>query len=185
MKRLFLITSRPGIGKTTVLLNTAKELSGGGYRVGGMLSREIRQDGRRVGFEIVDFATNQEGWLARINQVSGPQVGKYRVNLDDLDQIGVKAIQNALEHADVVIIDEVGPMELFSSAFRQVVGNAANSYKPVLGVIHHSARDPVIDLIKKRDDADVFVVTMENRQHLHDLLIQRTIQLLEEIRKEK
>jgi nucleoside-triphosphatase len=185
LKRLFLITGRPGIGKTTVLLNVASELSSRGYRLGGMVTREVKQDGSRVGFEIVDYATNRKGWLAHINQAEGPRVSKYRVNLHDLDQIGVKAIHGALEQADVVIIDEIGPMELFSSAFRQVVGNAADSSKPLLGIIHYSARDSVIDLVKKRDDVELFTVTMENRQHLHNLLVLKTAQLLGTIKKEK
>lgn len=57
MKRLFFITGRPGVGKTTVLLNVANGLRDKGYSVGGMLSRELREEGARVGFELVDFAT--------------------------------------------------------------------------------------------------------------------------------
>jgi len=176
LKRLFFITGRPGIGKTTVLLNAANGLKNKGYSVRGMLSREVREKGTRVGFEIVDFATGQRGWLAHVSQPTGPQVSKYRVNLSDLDQIGVKAIQDALKDAEVVIVDEIGPMELFSSAFK----DAVDSQKLVLGVIHHSARDPLIDSIKGRNDTEIVEVTMENRQQLHNLLIQKTIQFLSE-----
>jgi len=180
LKRLFFITGRPGIGKTTVLLNAAEELKSRGYSVGGMISREVREEGTRVGFEIVDFATGQRGWLAHVNQPAGPQVSKYRVNLHDLDHTGVKAIQNALKNTEVIIIDEIGLMELFSSTFKQAIKDVVDSQKLVLGVIHHSARDPIIDLIKKRNDTEIVEVTMENRQHLHNLLIQKTIQFLKE-----
>jgi len=180
LKRLFFITGRPGVGKTTVLLNAANELKNKGYKVSGMLSREVREKGTRVGFEIIDFATDQRGWLAHVNQPSGPQVSKYKVNLHDLDQIGVKAIEKALKDAEVVIVDEIGPMELFSSAFRQVIKDAINSHKLVLGVIHHSARDQIIDSIKKRNDAEIVEVTIENRQLLHNLLIQRANQFIKE-----
>jgi len=182
LKHLFFITGRPGVGKTTVLLNAANGLKNKGYRVGGMLSREVRQEGTRIGFEIVDFSTGQRGWLAHVNQPTGPQVSKYRVNLHDLDQIGVKAIQNALRDAEVVIVDEIGPMELFSSTFKQVIKDAIDSQKLLLGVIHHSARDPIIDSIKRRIDTEIVEVTMENRQQLHNLLIQKTIQSLREKR---
>jgi len=180
LKRLFFITGRPGIGKTTVLLNAANELKNKGYSVGGMLSREVRKGGTRIGFEIVDFDTGQRGWLAHVNQLTGPQVSKYRVNLHDLDQIGVKAVQTALKDAEVVIVDEIGPMELFSPAFKQVIEDAIDSQKLVLGVIHHSARDPIIGSIKKRNDTEIVEVTMENRQQLHNLLIQKAIQFLTE-----
>jgi len=145
-----------------------------------MLSNEVREEGTRIGFEVVDFTTGQRGWLAHVNQPTGPQVSKYRVNLYDLDQIGVKAIQNALENDEVVIVDEIGPMELFSSAFRQVIRDALDSQKLVLGVIHHSARDPIINAIKSRNDTEIVEVTMENRTQLHNLLIQKAIQFLEE-----
>jgi len=180
LKRLFFITGRPGVGKTTVLLNAANELKNKGYTVGGMLSREVRKESTRIGFEITDFNTGRRGWLAHVNQPNGPQVSKYRVNLYDLDQIGVNAVQNALKDAEVVIVDEIGPMELFSSAFRQVIKDAIDSQKLVLGVIHHSARDPIVDSIKKRNDTEIVEVTMGNRQRLHNLLIQKASQFLRE-----
>jgi nucleoside-triphosphatase len=180
MKRLFFITGRPGVGKTTVLLNVANGLRDKGYSVGGMLSREFREEGARVGFELVDFATGQKGWLAHVNQPTGPQVSKYRVNLDDLDRIGVHAVRNALRDAEVVIVDEVGPMELLSADFKQIIKDIADSQKLVLGVIHHSARDSIIDSIKKRSDAEILEATMENGHELHKILIQKAMQFLKE-----
>lgn len=180
MKRLLFITGKPGIGKTTILLNVANELKNEGYRIGGMLSREVRKDGVRIGFEITDFATGQKGWLAHINQPSGPQVSKYRVNLQDLDQIGVNAIRNALKDAQVIVIDEIGPMELFSKAFQQVVKDAADSQKLVIGVIHQRARNPIINSIKERSDAEISEATIENRQRLHNILIEKSVQFLNE-----
>jgi len=178
-KRLLFLTGRPGIGKTTVLLNAAEGLRAKGYTVGGMISREVREKGERIGFEIIDFKTGEKGWLAHVNQPSGPQVGKYKVRLEDLDTIGVKAIQTAARETDVVIIDEIGPMELFSQAFKQSVREAVDSCKLVLGVIHHSARDSTIESIRKRDDAEIVEVTFENRSSLHNVLIQKTLQYLQ------
>jgi len=180
VKRLLFVTGRPGIGKTTVLLNAAEELKAKGYIVGGMISREVRQNGPRVGFEIVDFKTTEKGWLARINQPNGPQVGKYKVNQKDLDSIGVRAVQTALRDADVVVIDEIGPMELFSQAFRQAVLGAMRSSKLVLGVIHQSARDPVIESIRNRDDTLIVMVTFDNRNGLHNILIRNALQYLQQ-----
>jgi len=180
LKHLFFISGRPGVGKTTVLLRVAYGLRNKGYSIGGMLSREVRREGARIGFEIIDFATGQKGCLAHVNQLTGPQVGKYRVNLDDLDQIGVNAIQNALRDAEVVIVDEVGPMELFSALFKQSIEDIVDSQKLVLGVIHHSARDSLIDSIKKRSDAEIVEVTMGNRHDVHNVLIQKALQFLKE-----
>ena len=178
MKRLFFITGSPGIGKTTVLLRTVENLEKDGGKIGGMISREVREEGNRVGFEILDFETKKRGWLARVNQPSGPQVGKYRVNLNDLEAVGAGAIRNAVARAQVIIIDEVGPMELHSLAFKEAVVQALGSDKPVLGVVHQRARDPLIDLIRRRTDAEISEVTCANRENAHKLLIDKVNQLL-------
>jgi len=161
-------------------MNAAKELKDKDYIVGGMISREVRQDGSRVGFEIVDFKTGEKGWLAHVNQPDGRQVGKYRVNQKDLDSIGVRAVQAALRDADVVIIDEIGPMELHSRAFKQAVMDAMRSSKLVLGVVHQSAQDSIIESIKNQDDTLIVTATFANRNDLHNILIRNALQYLQQ-----
>jgi nucleoside-triphosphatase len=165
-----LLTGAPGVGKTTVLIKTAEALKTQGVSVGGMISREAREGNTRVGFEITDLASNKRGWLAHVNQKSGPQVGKYRVNLQDLESIGAKAIVEAVEKCAVVAVDEVGPMELYSQRFKQAVRQALNSGKLVLAVVHAKARDPLINEAKQREDAEIFTVTLTNRDSLPEKL---------------
>lgn len=105
-KRVLLVTGRPGVGKTTVVQKTAQALKGRGFSVGGMISSEAKDCCTRLGFEVVDFASDKHGWLAHVDQKTGPQVGKYRVNLLDLECIGVKAVVEATKKYDVVVIDE-------------------------------------------------------------------------------
>lgn len=171
MKRVILLTGRPGIGKTSVLLKAVEELKVRDLRVGGMISREVRERGSRVGFEILDLATGRRGWLAHVKQPSGPKVGKYRVNLEDLNLIGVVSIENAIRNADVVVVDEIGPMELFSPSFKRAVAEAVRSGRLMLGTVHRRARDPLIDMIKARRDVEILEVTPENRGQLHKLII--------------
>ena len=175
------VTGRPSVGKTSVLLRAADDLKNRGYKIGGMISREVREGGVRVGFEIMDFSTGQRGWLAHVNQPTGPQVSKYRVNLTDLNAIGASSILNAVRNADIIIVDEIGPMELFSPAFREAVAQAIESSKPILGTIHLRAREPFIDAIKKREDAEILEVTYENRRQLHNLIIDRVVQFLQKL----
>lgn len=126
-KRILLLTGAPGVGKTTVLIKTVDALKAKGVCIGGMISREARENNTRVGFEIIDLTASKHGWLAHVNQKSGPQVGKYHVNLEDLDSIGAKSIAEATDKCEVVGIDEIGPMELFSLKFRQAVKQALES----------------------------------------------------------
>lgn len=177
-KRLLLLTGNSGVGKTTVLLMIVDGLKARGYSVGGMISLEVRSYGERVGFEILNLASGRRGWLAHVDQKSGPQVGRYRVNLEDLDSIGVAAIDEAVESADVVAIDEVGPMELFSQRFKEAVRRAVESQKLLVGVVHWKARDMLIDEIEKREDAEVIEVTVDNRDKLHKALVEKATGLL-------
>jgi nucleoside-triphosphatase len=180
-KRLLFLTGNPGVGKTTVLLRIVEALKAEGYRIGGMLSQEVRTGGERVGFEILDLNNGKRGWLAQVNQKNGPRIGRYCVNLEDLENIGAKAIMDAVKDSDVVAVDELGPMELFSDKFKEAVRGAVESKKLVVGVVHWRARDSLIDAVKKREDAETFVVTFENRDKLHELVIKKALEPLEHV----
>jgi len=177
-KRLLFLTGNPGIGKTTVLLRVVEALKIMGFSVGGMISREVRTCGTRIGFEILDLSSSKRGWLAHVNQKSGPQIGRYRVNLGDLEGIGVAAIVSAVENSDVVAIDEVGPMELFSGRFKEAVKKAVDSRKLVVGVVHWKARNGLIDEIKAREDFEMYVVTYENKDKLHEVIVEKAVEFL-------
>ena len=140
-----------------------------------MVSREVREGGVRVGFEILDLTSGKHGWLAHVNQQSGPQVGKYHVNLQDLDGVGAKAITQAIENCAVIAIDEVGPMELYSQRFKQAVAQALESRKLVLAVVHAKAQDPLITEAKQRADAEIFTVTLTNRDSVAEELKKKVI----------
>jgi nucleoside-triphosphatase len=172
---VLLLTGSPGIGKTTLLIKVIEELRAHGFRVGGMVSREVRSCGTRIGFEVLDLGSGKRGWLAHINQKTGPQLGKYRINLADLDEVGVEAILKAIKECDVTAIDEIGPMELFSKKFRKAVEEAIESGKLVIGVIHWRTKDKLVDAIKRRQDTEVFMVTLENREKLHQHVVDKAL----------
>ena len=177
-KRVLLLTGASGVGKTTVLIKTVEALKSRGVSVGGMISREAREGNLRVGFEILDLTNGKHGWLASVNLKSGPQVGKYHVNLPDLENIGAKAIMDAVEKCAVVAIDEIGPMELFSERFKQAVKQALNGGNVVLAVVHAKAEHPLIYEAKQREDAEFFVVTLENRLSLAEKLANQALRVL-------
>jgi nucleoside-triphosphatase len=71
-----------------------------------------------------------------------------------------------MEKCDAVAIDEIGPMELFSQKFKQAVKQALESKKLVLAVVHAKAKDPLIGEAKQRADAEIYTVTMANRDDM-------------------
>ncbi len=153
------ITGSPGIGKSTVLRNVVKQLA---CTYGGMASADIRMKGERLGFEIRDIATGKQGILAH-RQGSGTRVGSYHVNLEDLNNIGVSAIKNALG-SELVVIDEIGPMELKSPEFIKAVEETLNSGKSMLVVLHQKSSHRIAERIRK--EFEVYTVTHENRESM-------------------
>ena len=160
------VTGRPGVGKTTLIMRVIEELKKQGYTVGGMVTNEVLESGQRVGFELTDLYSNKKGELAHVNRPSGPKVGKYRVNLECLSSVGATSIKEAVAKTDIVVIDEVGPMELNSEEFKSAVKEALGSSKLVIGTFHFRLSDPLIKEIGKRRDASIFEVDVGNRGFL-------------------
>lgn len=170
-----LITGRPGIGKTTAVLKAVEGLRRRGVHVGGFISREVREAGVRTGFIIVDLSTGEEAYLARVG--SGlPKVGKYTVLVSELERVGVRAVLKALESSDVVVIDEIGPMELYSQLFKEAVVKALNSLKPVIATIHFRAReDPFGRAVLSRDDVTVISLLPHNRDKVPHFIVEQVL----------
>jgi len=178
MARKILLTGRPGVGKTTLLIETIRELEDRGLKVGGMVSREVRDGSVRVGFEISDLASGHKGWLAHVEQPEGPQIGKYRVNLEDLVGIGVNAINRAAADStiSIIAIDEIGPMELCSEDFRKAVEKAVEAEKPLIGTIHYKVRSTLIEQIRSRSDVKILEITYDNRSYLKKEILNELLQ---------
>ena len=167
------LTGVPGVGKSTIVRRVAERLQLLGARVGGMTSGELRSGSTRVGFEIRNLSTGLTGVLAHVSQQDGPRVGKYHVNSRDLDRIGAEAVQDAINAADLVVIDEVGPMELTSERFKEAVQAALACGRAVLGTVHRNAQDPVVRTIKSTPGIEVIEVTRDNRSTLPGILVER------------
>lgn len=156
--RIF-ITGMPGVGKTTLALKIAEKLKDLGYKVGGFITKEIRKNGKRVGFKIITLDTNEETVLAYVGD-GKIKVGKYAVFIENLDKVGVEAIKRALKDADIIVIDELGTMEFKSKKFSEVVDEVIKSDKPLLATLHRNWVN------KFKDKGRIYTLTVENRDKL-------------------
>ena len=154
------LTGPPGCGKSTLIMRLTGHLS---FRARGFTTAEIRPPGGgREGFRITTL-DGREGILAHKKLFdAGPRLGSYRVNLEDLDTIGSAEIEAALEDplAELIVIDEIARMELFSERFRAAALRALDSPKPLLGTLQ-IRRDPFLDAVRSR--ADTIIVPIERR----------------------
>ena len=161
MKRKVLLTGRPGCGKTTLVRRVVKELA---QSAGGFYTEEIRERGLRRGFKIVTL-DGKEGVFAHVNFKTHQRLGKYGLDVSTLETISIEAVRKAIREREVTVIDEIGPMEIRSAIFRDVVNEAFNSRAPLLGTI--TARPfPFTDAIKKRRDVTLIEIRGDNREQL-------------------
>ena len=165
------VTGMPGVGKTILVLKIAEDLKKRGFKVGGMITQEVRERGKRVGFKIKALDTNEEGILAWVGE-GYPRVGRYVVNIEDLNMVGVSAIRRALQNADVIIIDEIGAMEFKSREFAKAVEEALKSEKPLLATLHRRWVD------KFKDRGELYVLTVENRKKIRDEILHELLKIL-------
>ncbi|HUK49902.1 MAG TPA: NTPase [Terriglobales bacterium] len=169
-QRVFL-TGEPGCGKTTAVEKTIRLLNDKKIKVGGFISHETREIGVRIGFSIKDLLTNRTGTLANTKQRTGPRLGRYYVNLQDITDIGVSAIEQAILEADLIVVDELGPMELKSIDFTKAVRKALTTPKPFLGTLHKHATHELVNEVRSKPEFQIIEVNLQNRETLpHELL---------------
>lgn len=169
MKKHILLTGKPGIGKTSVIKKIVPRL---GDDAGGFFTEEIRAMDRRTGFRVVTL-DGADGVLAHVDCNSNYKVGKYRVDLDSFEKVAIPALERAMEHKSIIVIDEIGKMELFSIKFRELVTKILDSEKSLLCVIKENG-DVFTEGIKKRNDVAVLTVNYENR----DMLPEKVFEML-------
>ena len=162
MGKIWVLTGPPGIGKSTIVSKLILRLKSLGVIVGGCATFERRAKGTRVGFELRDLSTGMTGELASISGRLGPKVGKYRVNLVDLSKIGAAGLSRAAASSELIVIDELGPMELVGPEFRRSVRECIDSGKPIVAVVHERLEDDLINEVKEKA-ARVIVLSLENR----------------------
>lgn len=166
-----LFTGPPGCGKSTLIEEILRETQRPST---GFFTREMREKGRRVGFSI-NTLDGEKGILAHQSIRSKYRVGKYGVNLADIDQIAVPAMIPSSEDV-MVVIDEIGKMECFSHPFRNTVIRILNSVNPLLGSIP-SRGSTFIEQIKKRRDILLIEVSEKNRNSLAEVFISCHLEL--------
>jgi len=169
MGRTLLLTGRPGIGKTTVIKAVAEML---GERAGGFYTEEIRGPGGRKGFRLVTL-DGQETVMAHVDLRGRgrPRVSRYGVDVEAIERVGVTALRRAMREGRVVVVDEIGKMELFCGPFKEVVLQAVGGPYTVVATAM-AKTNPWVDALKALPNVVVWEVTVRNRDRLAGRIVE-------------
>ena len=162
------ITGMPSVGKTRTLIKIIESLEKHGYTVEGMIAEPVLKGKERVGFYVTDWQTREKEIFAHVDFDTKEKVGEYGVDIKALERIGIPAIEKAItdEEINIIIIDEIGKMEMLSEKFCEMVIEALDSDKPIIATLHKKSRTPLLQDVRRRDDIRILEVTAVNRNLL-------------------
>ncbi len=170
------ITGLPESGKTSALKKVIEMLEEEELVIGGMVTEPVFSKNKRTGYQILDWMTKKRGKLMTPDPEANDRDECNANNLETLRSVGVSAIEKATDEADVIVIDEVGRLEVECEEFVDAVKRALDANKPLLLTLHKKSRNPLLQDIRRRDDVRILEVTQVNQK----LLPYKIIRLLKE-----
>ncbi|MFB0547144.1 MAG: nucleoside-triphosphatase [Anaerolineae bacterium] len=174
---IVLLTGQAGAGKTAVCQRVVDLARQRGYLCGGLLTPAVLdREGVKVGIEALDPLSGERWPLARTDQdLDGPQVGSYHLSATALKRC-LAAIERAAEQCDLLVIDEIGPLELergegLVPALDILLGRRALR---ALVVVRHALLDELCERLSEAEPL-VFTVNDETREALPERIVKHLL----------
>jgi nucleoside-triphosphatase THEP1 len=121
--RIFIITGSVGEGKTTQVQKIVERLKDQNISIGGILSPRIVENGTTTGYDIVDISTNERtAFLRKTSDEELPRIGSYSILSEGIKK-GTTALKNSQDTNQVIVIDEVGRLELNNGGWSENINH--------------------------------------------------------------
>lgn len=165
MTSKILITGPPRCGKSTLMLRILNYYKGK-RTIYGFLTPEVKRNNQRIGFDIEDIRIRQRFELARKDKSykGRYRIGKYRVFTKNLDNYIETYQKLELSPQHLIIVDEIGKMELYSENFQDFVKNIFSLDVNVMATIGKTLRHPLKDKILKITRLELHNLTRQNQE---------------------
>jgi nucleoside-triphosphatase THEP1 len=171
LNKRFFITGPPGSGKTTLVRDIVQELIRLGYTVRGFYTPEVRVYGRRKGFYIESIPDSRKIVLSEKKTLcQGKLYAGYCLN----PKAGIfikNIIEDALSQNIVLIIDEIGPMELELFPARDSIIKALKDAKVMVGVVHRRLKDRYPDVYSLITNDIIYDLSKTGRDEIKEKIV--------------
>lgn len=174
-KHAFLLTGEPRIGKTTMIKQLINAI--GPDLCGGFYTEEITNSSGRVGFKCVSVC-GESVEIAHVENPSSTRIGRYGMDVEAFEDFAVKILEDALSSKKIIVIDEIGFMQMLSSSFQKIVQEIITGSRIVLGTIPLESH-PVIDIIKYRKEVRILSMNAFNRDTISETLLKDIVKAVE------
>jgi nucleoside-triphosphatase THEP1 len=180
-KSVFLLTGEPRMGKTTMIKKLINEI--GLDICGGFYTEEIRNSKDRVGFRCVSI-TGESVEIANVESPSKTRIGRYGIDVERFEGFAIRILQDALLSKKIVVIDEIGFMQMLSNSFQKLVYEIISDKKIVLGTIPLQG-DRIINKIRNLKEVEIVVINEINRDVIIEPMVDELINVLDLLKTEK
>ena len=128
-ENVVIITGEIHQGKTSILQALIPMFKEQNLVVGGIISPGIFEDNMRIGYDIIDVATGERRVLSRTTGSENMiQIGKYFLHDEGL-VFGTTALSVENNwNSNMIVVDEIGPMELDNQGWAQSVGELLQAF---------------------------------------------------------
>ena len=167
-----LITGPPRSGKSTLISKLIEFYSKKNFKIKGFLTPEVREKKRRIGFDIEEISSHIRIPLARIGDYKTKyKLGKYSVFIDEFEKI-ISNLENFnIEQLDLMIIDEIGKMELFSKKFQNFIINIFRGESNIIATIGKNIKHLYKKTLFNLPDLYKFNLSFQNQQEVYQQII--------------
>ena len=172
MKSKILITGPPRCGKSTLISKLIDYYCKRNFIIHGFLTPEVKKDTTRMGFDVEDIFSGEKARLARVgNYPTKFKLGKYKVFIEEFENIISKLANINNLKVDLICIDEIGKMELFSVKFQEWLKYLFSSNISIIATIGLKLTHPIKDFILNLPNLMLFNLTRKNFDEIFEEII--------------
>ncbi|MFX1496171.1 MAG: nucleoside-triphosphatase [Promethearchaeota archaeon] len=167
-----LITGPPRCGKSTLIKKLISYYKSKNYVIAGFLTPEIQKEGKRLGFDIEDIQSGEFSLLARKGVYDTKyRLGNYSIFIEEFDTYLKDLNFRNLQNVDLLIIDEIGKMELNSQLFLSFLKKMFNSKVRIIATIGQKLKHTIKSELLNLPSIKLFLLNLNNQQEIFEKIL--------------